>query len=289
MDKLPNELKFSIFSFLLPDKLDEISKIIELANDSLLWVNLCVNLGTNNLLNWYFNENYSIKELYYLLIEIHEKPITIKNKLLVEWYTYNLVLMNNTELLKKILNYDIEGEKIIDTIVLQHVNKTKDYNLLNILNKNNKLINYASENGYLEIVKWLMENGVPRDERVITFASENGHFEMVKWLKENGAPWNEWTITYASKNGHFEIVKWLRENGAPWNEWTITYASKNGHFEIVKWLRENGAPWNEWTATYAFINGHFEIVKWLKENGAPWDERAIYYASLYDHFGHLSY
>jgi len=73
MDKLPNELKFSIFSFLSPYKLDEISKIIELANDALLWVNLCVNIGTNNLLNWYFNEKYSIKELYYLLIEFHEK------------------------------------------------------------------------------------------------------------------------------------------------------------------------------------------------------------------------
>jgi len=68
MDKLPNELKFSIFSFLLPNKLNEVSKIIELVNDPLLWINLRVNLGTNNLLNWYFNKNYSIKELYYLLI-----------------------------------------------------------------------------------------------------------------------------------------------------------------------------------------------------------------------------
>jgi len=93
MNKLPNELKFSIFSFLVPNKLDEISKIIELANDALLWVNLCVNLGTNNLLNWYFNEKYSIKELYYLLIEFHEKSITIKNKLLFEWYVYIQILL----------------------------------------------------------------------------------------------------------------------------------------------------------------------------------------------------
>ena len=269
MHRLPNELKFSIFSFLSPDILDEISKIIELANDSILWVNLCINLGTNNLLNWYFNENYSIKELYYLLIEFHEKPITIKNKLTFEWYVYNLILMNNIELLIKILKYDSTREYIINNIAINVINKTKQYKLFNILNKNNMLINYASANGHFEIVKWLRENGAPWDERAITHASKNGHFEIIKWLRENGAPWNEGAITYASQNGHFEIVKWLRENGAPWDARAIASASQNGNFEIVKWLRENGAPWDKWAITYASKNGHFEIVKWLKENGAP--------------------
>ena len=48
MDKLPNELKFSIFSFLLPDKLDETSKIIELANDS-LFNEFIINTKKNNI------------------------------------------------------------------------------------------------------------------------------------------------------------------------------------------------------------------------------------------------
>ena len=284
MNKLPNELKFSIFSFILPDKLDEISRIIELANDSLLWVNLCVNLGTNNLLNWYFNENYSIKELYYLLIEFHEKPITIKNKLIFEWHVYNLILMNNTKLLVKILNYDSTRENIITKIVINIINKTKQYNLFNILNKNNILMKFASENSHLELFKWLKENGAHLDEDAIANASRYGHFEIVKWLRENRAPWDERAIKYASRHGHFEIVKWLKENGAPWDERAISRASIGGHFEIVKWLRKNGAPWDELAIEYASYNGHFEIVKWLRENGAPWDELAIAFASYNGHF-----
>ena len=120
--------------------------------------------------------------------------------------------MNNIEILRKIINYDCEREKIIEMIILQHVNNTKDYNLLNILNKNTELIN---------------------------FASRNGHFEIIKWLRENGAPWNETAINNASQNGHFEIVKWLRENGVPWGGLAIAYTSESGHLELVEWLREN--------------------------------------------------
>ena len=47
-------------------------------------------------------------------------------------------------------------------------------------------MNWASENGHLEVVKWLHSNrteGCTR--RAMDMASENGHLEIVKWLHFN--------------------------------------------------------------------------------------------------------
>ena len=53
------------------------------------------------------------------------------------------------------------------------------------------------------------------DSRTSVYAAENGHLEVLKWLRENGCPWNEWTCKNAAGNGHLEILKWARENGCP--------------------------------------------------------------------------
>ena len=63
---------------------------------------------------------------------------------------------------------------------------------------------------YLEIVKYLHENGAPITENAINWASLKGHFEIVKYLHENGAPITEYAINWASYNGHLEIVKYLK-------------------------------------------------------------------------------
>jgi len=102
-------------------------------------------------------------------------------------------------------------------------------------------MNTASENGHLEIVKWLHEN---RTEGCTVYAMNtamNGHLEIVKFLHFNRT---EGCTTYAmnraAKHGHLEVVKWLHENRS---EGCTTYAMNKaanyGHLDVVKWLHEN--------------------------------------------------
>ena len=103
----------------------------------------------------------------------------------------------------------------------------------------------ASKYGYLEVVKYLVEQGsyvrVSNDE-ALRFASFNGHLEIVKYLVEQGADVradNNYALRSASIKGHLEVVKYLVEQGAnvhARNDEALFWAKRNEHFEVVKYL-----------------------------------------------------
>ncbi|CAB9530144.1 ankyrin repeat protein [Seminavis robusta] len=135
--------------------------------------------------------------------------------------------------------------------------------------------------GNTMVMQWVRQNGLnpfipwesfPWNEMTSAYAAENGHLELLQWLKENGCPWDSWTCHRAASGGHLEILKWARENGCPWNEYTCACAAENGNLEILKWARENDCPWNEQTCSRAAKNGHLDILEWVHENGCPWNE-----------------
>ncbi|WP_104618359.1 ankyrin repeat domain-containing protein [Brachyspira murdochii] len=82
---------------------------------------------------------------------------------------------------------------------------------------------------------------------------ENGHLEVVKYLLENGANVNLKNITdvsaliLASMDNHLEIVKYLLDKGADINakdnygKTALMYASEKGHSEVAKFLKSKGA------------------------------------------------
>ena len=86
---------------------------------------------------------------------------------------------------------------------------------------NNYLLRYASNNGYLEIIEFLIEKEVNIDiDYVLNLASQNGHMDIVKFLIEKGADIhanNDYILNLASKNGQLEVVKFLIEKGADIN------------------------------------------------------------------------
>jgi uncharacterized protein YnzC (UPF0291/DUF896 family) len=138
----------------------------------------------------------------------------------------------------------------------------------------------ACEDGDLEIVKLLIENGADvtaEDNYAIRRASQNGHLEVVKYLIDNGADVtaeDNYAIRTASQEGHLETVKYLIENGADVtakNNYAIRWASANGHLEVVKYLIDNGvdvtADDNQ-AIRYASYYGYLEVVKLLKKHGA---------------------
>ena len=183
--------------------------------------------------------------------------------------------------------------------VLQHLLQTKKFNFKESKGKNgNSCVLLAAQNGQLETVKWLIENGCStidetnnENNSCLLLAAQNGHLETVKWLIENGCSTNEKNdlgdscLILAAQNGHLETVKWLIEYGCSIHEKNtkgyscLLCAARKGHLETVKLLIDHGCSINETTnendscLLLAAGQGHLETVKWLVENGCSTNEK----------------
>jgi hypothetical protein len=109
---------------------------------------------------------------------------------------------------------------------------------------------WSSYWGYLEVIKYLVENGADIhscDDYALGCASYFGRLEVVKYLIDNGANIHgndDASLRCASSNGHLEVVKFLLENGADIHandDYSLNYASYNGHLEVVEYLAKHGA------------------------------------------------
>ena len=106
----------------------------------------------------------------------------------------------------------------------------------NISENSDMFLRYACLNGYLGIVKKLIENGAvdihADDGWALTLACVNGHLEIVKYLVEQGVIQYDISLTMSCNNGHLEVVKYLIGQGADIYARDDLVATK----EIVKYL-----------------------------------------------------
>lgn len=99
----------------------------------------------------------------------------------------------------------------------------------------------ASEKGYTEIVLLLIDLGA-KHNMALPFASKNGHLDVVFYLLEAGFDvhvYDEMALILASKNGHYLIVQLLLQKGADpsiYNNEPLKTALMNGHEDIVSLL-----------------------------------------------------
>lgn len=110
----------------------------------------------------------------------------------------------------------------------------------------NRCLGFACENGHYEIVKYLVtEKGANIHnmyDYALVISSANGFLDIVKFLVNSGATvqtMDNMAVRYASVHGHFEIVKYLVTKGAnprDFNDYALTHTRENGHFEIAQYI-----------------------------------------------------
>ena len=169
--------------------------------------------------------------------------------------------------------------------------------------RQNTLLQYASENGTLKIVKYLLENHADIDVDLrndygvsaVSIACERGHLEIFKllWRKSRvdvnlRYGWSENTLLhFASKGGNLKMVKYLLDNHADidvnllnnFGESAVSIACEKGNFEIVKLLlQKSGVDVNFRNCRrkvtplqYASEKGNLKIEKYFLENQADID------------------
>jgi len=148
---------------------------------------------------------------------------------------------------------------------------------INLRYDNNYALRVASENGHIDVVRYLIENGVTITHKCIALrhASKGGHKDIVRYLVENGANiHSSSSLKYASEGGHTDVVQYLFERGANIhadNNYALRFASKNGRSDVVKFLIEKGANIHadgDYALRVAGEGGYTDAVQYLLESGA---------------------
>jgi len=153
-------------------------------------------------------------------------------------------------------------------------------------------LHVAAQNGQLEIVQKLAENGANVNQASnsgitpLHVAAQNEHLAVVQFLAEHGADVNKAKnygtspLCVAALNGHLAVVQFLAEFGADVNQATndgytpLYAAAQEGHLEMVQFLAEHGVDVNQannFTFTPIYVaaeKGYLEVVQKLAEYGA---------------------
>ena len=153
----------------------------------------------------------------------------------------------------------------------------------------------ASSGGYLDMVQFLVEEGVDIDPRndlnetPLFQASSNGHSDISKYLIDRGADTNIQRQDHVSllhieaRNGHLDVVKSIlimnansvNVKGGQNDETPLHFANNSqgrDNIEVVKLLIENGADvrakdkFNFTPLHRAAFTGKYEIVDYLLKN-----------------------
>ena len=175
------------------------------------------------------------------------------------------VLANNGEIIVDAVknNYDIFKLLAVKAII--------DFN--NVDFWNGFLLRLSAENGHLDMVKFLVQNGADihmLDDYALLFAAENGHLDVVKFLVQNGAniqSRSDRALRFAAQNGQLDVIEFLVKNGADIHDnddEALREASENGHKDVVKFLMDQYQDKNE---AYEIVKefGNTDIQTYLKD------------------------
>jgi hypothetical protein len=154
-----------------------------------------------------------------------------------------------------------------------------------------KGLQWASDKGYLNVVKSLIDKGanINADNGLaLNNALFASHLDIAEYLIANGADSsiireNPYLLSIPITEGDLEMTKFLINNGSDihvFNNSALRFASKMGNLAIVKLLVESGANVNDHgpndepederqnALEQAGQNGHVDVAKYLIENGA---------------------
>jgi hypothetical protein len=209
-----------------------------------------------------------------------------------------------------------KGYKCNYNILIEESSKFGHLDIIKLLLKNggegkfcsiDKFYVNAASGGYLEIIKWGIENGYKCCfDDVLVRATLKGHLNIIKWLKETHLK-NEFESNkkYKKKIGiigiigtaksNFNILKWaykkeissqikeengtsliknLKEMGYEFSIEVVEHICNDGtkdDLKILFWALKNGLEWNKNTCELPSQLGRLDILEILIGNGCPWN------------------
>ena len=104
------------------------------------------------------------------------------------------------------------------------------------------VIDYAVCCGSLECLRWARENGCEQCifEHLFTeTAASHGFLDVLKYLHQNGFFWDGCTIENALRGGHLDCLKFAHENGCPWSSVIFEAAKTYQKSDTNSWTEDH--------------------------------------------------
>jgi len=144
-------------------------------------------------------------------------------------------------------------------------------------------------NGYLECLRYALENGCPIHKYATAVACQCGLLDCLYLLQRHGAKWNSDSTNVAASLGHVDCLAFAHESGCAWDAYATEEAANKGHLNCLKYLHQKGCPWGDYTSAAAAENGHLHCLQYLHENGCPWNATTAHAAAEAGHVDCLRY
>lgn len=161
---------------------------------------------------------------------------------------------------------------------------------LNIRSQNYYGFCWACKNGHLEVVSFLLEQGIEVDAREnlpLRVSVESNFYEVVNLLIKNGAKplkrHSNYFRLWVAQKGNIKMAKLLEENGIDFN---VQPDSKNdfhlkaaelNHFDYVKYLVEEKGYDIHFSSdkllSLAVLNENYEYIDYFDKNDLDWKQR----------------
>lgn len=129
----------------------------------------------------------------------------------------------------------------------------------------------AAQAHQMRVAEWLVARGVKfkNAQDLCASFSDNGELEMLKYVIKHGGKADYQACERAAYQGNIEILKYLHEIGCEWNYLTCVAAASGGHLDCLKYARDNGCEWNRHVYHAAMEAVRVHIMEYLRINGCP--------------------
>ncbi len=265
------------------DRIPRIGDIIRISSpdDSRLFV---VEAITTNKLSLYDPFNNSIKfeltipnENYY--IEILDKVPLTGNKLIdmnimlqLDDNELNLICMTDkytNSICQEDYFWKLRIRKIYPRFPIPNKYRTQHrllYNEIRLFTMQ-ELWDWAVNNGYLNIMKWVIHFEPTRrlsgqDFNTIII---KGYIRIIKWLDSKGVQFEVEDLNKLAMYGHLDVLKWFAEKRLYPDQNGANLAAQHGQLEVMKWLIQNNIYPNQRGVNIATRNGQLEALKLLSQ------------------------
>jgi hypothetical protein len=177
---------------------------------------------------------------------------------------------------------------------------------------------YFAENGWLNCLQYMVENGVNLEGYTSFVAADKGHYSCVAFACDNGAYLNEELCETAASIGCLDIIKYAQVHGCEFS-WrrvafnaalrghkhilqhipveelkelapaAMSFAATEGRLDCLKYLHEISLDWGDFVCESSANPDNLDCIKYAHENGARWSNTTTLYAAYYGQLDTLIY
>lgn len=104
----------------------------------------------------------------------------------------------------------------------------------------------------------------------IQMVADEGDLDSMKWLHEQGDVINDYALHTASRHGHLECMRYAHEQGGAGWSYLTACGPAQGHLDALKYAHGKGAKLNESVIMEAARGDHLECLQYIIESGCKY-------------------